>query len=94
VYHLDLIIDPPNQELLQSRRNTMIGVNPIVTQNNSVVTLHLDDEERDSERLSPYGELHQDDTSCLHWVAPHAVQCQVGLHELIIFSSKLLEHGI
>jgi hypothetical protein len=48
VYHLDLIVDPLNQELVQSRRNTMICMNPIMTKNNTIVTLHLDDEERSS----------------------------------------------
>jgi hypothetical protein len=72
----------------------MIGVNPIATQNNTIVTFHLDDEECGSERRAPYGELHGDDASSLHWVTLHAVQCQVGSHDLIIFSSKLLEHRI
>jgi hypothetical protein len=72
----------------------MIGANPIATQNNTIVTFHLDDEECGSERRAPYGELHGDDASSLHWVALHAVQCQVGSHDLIIFSSKLLEHRI
>jgi hypothetical protein len=47
-------------------------MNPIAAKNNIVVTLHLDDEERGSERLAPYGELHGDDTPGLHRVAPHA----------------------
>jgi hypothetical protein len=58
VNYLDLIIDPLNQELVQSRRNATIGMNPIVAKNNTIVTLHLDDEECGSERLAPYGELH------------------------------------
>jgi hypothetical protein len=32
----------------------MIGVNPIAVKNNTIVTLHLDDEERGSERVAPY----------------------------------------
>jgi hypothetical protein len=94
VYYLNLIVDPLNQELMQSRTNTMIGVNPIVTKNNTIVTLHLDDEERGSERLPPYGELHGDDASGFHRVAPHAVQHQVGLHELIVLPSKLHEYRV
>jgi hypothetical protein len=31
----------------------MIGVNPIATENNTIITLHLDDKERGSERLVP-----------------------------------------
>jgi hypothetical protein len=58
VNYLDLIVDPLNQELVQSRRNATIGMNPIVAKNNTIVTLHLDDEECGSERLAPYGELH------------------------------------
>jgi hypothetical protein len=48
----------------------MIDVNPIAAKNNTIVTLHLDDEECDSKRLAPNGELHGDDTSSLHRVAP------------------------
>jgi hypothetical protein len=65
-----------------------------MTQNNTIVTLHHDDEESGSEQLAAYGELHGDNAFDLHRVAPHAIQCQVGLHELTIFSHKLLEHGI
>jgi hypothetical protein len=79
---------------MQSRRNATIGVNPIVAKNNTIVTLHVDDEERGSERLAPYGELHGDDTPGFHQVAPNAVKCQVGLHELIVLPSKLLEDGV
>jgi hypothetical protein len=53
--------------------------------------LHLDDEERSSERFAPHGELHGDDTLGLHRVAPHAIKHQVDLHELIVFPSELLE---
>jgi hypothetical protein len=69
-------------------------VNPIATKNNTIVTLHLDDEECSSERLAPYGELHADDTPGLHQVAPHVVKHQVGLHKLVILPSKLLEDGV
>jgi hypothetical protein len=41
--------------------------------------LHLDDEERGSERLTPYGELHGDDTSGLHQVAPLPTMLSVRL---------------
>jgi hypothetical protein len=44
----------------------MIGVNLVATKNNIVVTLYLDDEERDSEQLASYGELHGDGASSLH----------------------------
>jgi hypothetical protein len=79
---------------MQSRRNTTIFMNSIVAKNNTIVTLHLDDEERGSERLAPYGEIHGDDTSGLHRVAPHPVKHQVGLHELIVLPSKFLEDGV
>jgi hypothetical protein len=72
----------------------MIGVNPIIAKNNTIVTLHLNNEECGSKLLAPYGELHGDDTPCLHRVAPHAVKRQVGLHELIVLPSKLLEDGV
>jgi hypothetical protein len=54
-------------------------VNPIAAKNNTIVTLHLDDEECCGERLAPYGELHGDDTLSLHQVAPHNVKRKVSL---------------
>jgi hypothetical protein len=72
----------------------MIGVYPIVTKNNTIVTMHLDDEERGSEQLAPYGELHGDDTSGFHVVAPHVVKHQAGLHVLVILPSKVLDDGV
>jgi hypothetical protein len=68
--------------VVQSRRNAAVGVNPIAAKNNTVITLHLDDEERGGERLPPYGELHGDDTPDLHRIAPHVVKRKVSLHEL------------
>jgi hypothetical protein len=79
---------------MQSRMNASIGVNPIMAKNNAIITLHLDDEECGSERLAPQGELHGDDASGLHRVAPHAIKHQVGVHELIVLLSKLLDHGV
>jgi hypothetical protein len=79
---------------MQSRRNIVVGVNPFASKNNAIVTLHLNDEECDSERLTPHGELHGDDVSGLHQVAPHTVKHQVGLHELVVLPSKLLEYGL
>jgi hypothetical protein len=73
----------------------VVGMNPIVTKNNAIVTLHIDDEERSSERLAPYGELHGDDTPGFHRVAPpppHVVKR--GLHELVILPFKLPEDGV
>jgi hypothetical protein len=32
--------------------------------------------------------------SSLHRIAPHVVKSQVGLHELIVLPSKLLEDGV
>jgi hypothetical protein len=94
VNYLNLIVDPLNQQLAQSRGNATIGVNPIAAKNNTIVTLHLNDEECGRERLAPYGELHRDDAFGLHWVGPHAVKHQVGLHKLIVFPPKLLEDGV
>jgi hypothetical protein len=37
--YLNLIIDPLNQELVQSSWNATIGVNLITTKNNTIVTL-------------------------------------------------------
>jgi hypothetical protein len=69
-------------------------MNPIAAKNNVMVTFHLDDEECGSERLGSYGKFQWDDTPGFHWVAPHAVKPQVGLHELIVVPSKLLEYGL
>jgi hypothetical protein len=52
----------------------MIGVNLIIFKNNTIVILHLDNEERGSKRLASYGELHGDDTLGFHRVAPHTVK--------------------
>jgi hypothetical protein len=72
----------------------MIGVNPIISKNNTIVTLHLDDEECGSERLARYGKLCGDDTFCLHWIAPHAITRLVGLCKLVVFPSELLEDRV
>jgi hypothetical protein len=69
-------------------------VNPIAARDNTIVTLYLNDEECGSERLAPYSDLHRDDASGLHWVTPHIVKHQVGLHDLITVPSKLLEDGV
>jgi hypothetical protein len=74
VNHLDLIVDLLNQELVQSGGNAMIGVNPITVKNNTIVTLHLGDEEYGSERLAPYDAFHGDNASSLYRVANHAVK--------------------
>jgi hypothetical protein len=66
VNYRNLIVDPLNQELVQSRGNATIGMNPIATKNNTIVTLHLDDEECDSKKLALNGELYGDDTSSHH----------------------------
>jgi hypothetical protein len=68
--YLDLIVNTLNQKLVQSRGNTMIDMNPIAAKDNTIVTLHLDDEKYGSKRFAPYGELHRDDASSLHRVAP------------------------
>jgi hypothetical protein len=49
MHYLNLIVGPLNQELMQSRRNAAVGVNPIMTKNDAIVTLHLNDEEWGSE---------------------------------------------
>jgi hypothetical protein len=55
---------------MQSRRNTTIDVNSIMAKNDTIVTLHLNNEERGSERLTPHGELHGDDTLGFHRTSP------------------------
>jgi hypothetical protein len=53
MHYLNLVVDPLNQELMQSRRNAAVGVNPIMTKNDAIVTLHLNDEEWGSEWFAP-----------------------------------------
>jgi hypothetical protein len=72
----------------------MIGMNPITVKNDTIVTLHLDDEECCSERLAPYGELHGDDTLSLHRVAPPMPLSVWLVFTLIILPLKLLEDGV
>jgi hypothetical protein len=72
--YLELAVDPLNQDLVQSRGNETIDMNSITVKNDTIVTLHLDDEECGSKRLAPNGELHGDDTSSLHRVAPDVVK--------------------
>jgi hypothetical protein len=45
--------------------------------NNTIVALHLDDEERGSERLAPYGEHHLDDVSGFHRVVPRPLSVRL-----------------
>jgi hypothetical protein len=52
----------------------MIGINPIVPKNNTIVMLHLDNKGYGSEILAPYSELHRDNASSLHRVGPHAIK--------------------
>jgi hypothetical protein len=71
-----------------------MDMNAIAAKNNTIITLHLDDEECGSKPFAPYGELHGDDTPCLHRLVPHVVKHQIGLHELIVLPSKLPENGV
>jgi hypothetical protein len=48
-----------------------------MVKNNTVVTLHLDDEEHNSERFAPYGGLHGDDAFGLHLVAPTSLSVRL-----------------
>jgi hypothetical protein len=52
--YLDLVIDPLNQQLVKSRGNVMIGMNLIAAKNNTMVTLHLNNEECGRKKLAPY----------------------------------------
>jgi hypothetical protein len=53
VNYLNLIINQLNQELVQCRGNATINVNSIVDKNNTIVTLHLDNEEWVARDLLP-----------------------------------------
>jgi hypothetical protein len=71
----------------------VIGMNPITTENNTVITLHLDDEEHVvSDLVSMVSSIEM--TPGPPSGCPHTVKCKVGLHELIVLPSKLLEHGV
>jgi hypothetical protein len=69
----------------------MIGVNAIMTKNNTIVTLHLDDEERGRERLAPYGELQGDDTPSFHRVAPMPLSVRLVFTSSSSFLSSFLK---
>jgi hypothetical protein len=66
----------------------MIGMNLIVVKNNTIFTLYLDSEECGSERLASYGELHGDDISSLHRVAPPPMPLSISLVFTNPFSSR------
>jgi hypothetical protein len=93
--YLNLVVDSLNQELVQYRGNVTIGMNPITTKNNTIVILHLDDEECGSKKLASNGELHRDDASSLHRVTP--TQLNVRLVFMSSSSSPLsflnMEYG-
>jgi hypothetical protein len=53
VNYLNLVINSLNQEVVQCRGNAMTGVNSITAKNNTIITLHVDDEKCGSKRLAP-----------------------------------------
>jgi hypothetical protein len=70
-------------------------MNPIMAKNNTIVSLHLDDEECGSDDLLPtVSSMEMTPRATIRLPPPHAVKCQIGLHELIVLPSKLLEGGV
>jgi hypothetical protein len=51
--NLYLIIHQLNKELVQARRNTLIGMDPIAPKNQVVASLHLCNKESGSQGLAP-----------------------------------------
>jgi hypothetical protein len=66
-------------------------VNPITAKNNTIVMLHLDDEESGSKRFAPNGELHGDDISSLHQVAPTPLSIRLVFISLSSFHPSFLK---
>ena len=89
--YLNLISDPLNKKLRQGRRHTLIGMDPITSQYQAKVTLHLRDEEGCCKRLAPHGQLHGSHPFSTNRVAStHVADRHVCLDQLFIRPSKLL----
>ena len=56
--YFNLIADPLNKNLMQGRRHTLIGMNPITSKYQAEITLHLGGEEGCHKRLAPHSQLH------------------------------------
>jgi hypothetical protein len=54
--------------------NAAVGVNLIVAKNNTTITLHLDDEERGSERLAPMVSSMETTPLASIELPPHAIK--------------------
>jgi hypothetical protein len=90
VNDLNIITSPLNQELVQGRRYA--GMNPIPPQDNAIITLYLGDEERGSQSLAPYSQLHRSNPlSSNRITTTNAIDHHIGLDQLFVELAHLLE---
>jgi hypothetical protein len=86
-YHLP----PLNEKLVQAGRDTLIGLNPIMSKYQVITTLHLRDEEGYGQSFAPDGELHQCNSFGRNRLASFTTtDHHVGFDHLIIHATKLL----
>jgi hypothetical protein len=90
--NLNITTNTLDQELMQDIRYAMIGMNPMPPQDNAIVTLHLSDEERGSQSLAPYDQLHGSNPFSSNGITTtNVVDHHVGLDQLLMGLAHLLE---
>jgi hypothetical protein len=77
---------------MQGKGHTTIGMNPTTIQNNTIVTLYIDDEESSWQRLVSHGKLHRKDIFRLRWFTIETIENHIGLLQPII--SMPPEHSL
>ena len=91
MHHFNLIADPLNKKLMQGRRNTLIGMNPITLKYQTEVTLHLGDEEDCGKCLASNGQLHGSNPLGTNGIIfTNIADRHVRLDQLLILPAKLL----
>jgi hypothetical protein len=56
--NLNIITDPLDKDLVQGRRYAAVGMNLVPPQDNTIITLHLSDEESHDQSIASLGQLH------------------------------------
>ena len=86
---------PLDKKLMQTRRNTRIGVDPITTKNKVLAAFHIGNEERSGQSLAPDGQLDVSNTSGRNRrTSSHASDGHIGSDQLFIFAPELLEQRV
>jgi hypothetical protein len=95
VNDLNIITNPLDQELMQGRRYATVGMNPIPPQDDTIATLHLDDEECGCQSLAPHGQLHGSNSLGSNGITTtNVIDHHVGLDHLLVGLAHLLEKRI